>query len=268
MKNYWMGKRFQNEMKRNEDARKKYNECVELYNELTLQNGAHAAISVLSQNRIELSRKCDKLDEEIKVLQNELSAYLTVEDNSDALHSANAIKLSMDKSFVTDYNEIEREFVEKHIKRFCNLTGKERYNWLFTQIENLYKKKTLFERVNLNKELFERIISEVLKNNYPSELEEKTFQKWKEENEEKRGRPLDKSANQEKIKKKVKKLVNRGIKEEDGFKKFWHHEGKHKGKPNKRQLRKRLKKKDLTGKLGDDAIVDRIEKALKEIGIN
>jgi hypothetical protein len=249
-----------------------YNLFAQNYNEASKSTNPVQALSHLSQIKEDIEKvRATVYDrmlyvkgelEELAVLCNtdqeaRISYFTVTVSQTVAYLLRGGYKVYDSNKFVVDKQELKDrvQYLWKHVNEnhdFQDVPLND-YNHL---ISNIFKDKELLVYVNSQHVGLTDVISDVIKNGYPKEIETySTDQEYQEDQEKKKlGRPLDESAPQKRIEEKVLELAK---KEE-----FQHNDGK----PKPTKIRDHILNfyPDIAGELKERALYNRVKKALKK----
>lgn len=270
MRDLWSNNFSWKEYEKSRKSRSTYNEYVEEYNELTKKYSSHTAVSVLSQNRIELQRKTIETADRVEKLTKQIYDELTVdnvEEGSDLEYLSNTLKFfvgDMDGEGFDIVNGPFKERLKYFIKQFCEENKNYYAPYLLEEFKELHETKKVHENLQIRYDSIEAIITEVLTNDYPKSLELKSVEQWKNESEESRGRPS--KVDPEFVKKRVQELVDKALNKKPGYKKYWHFGGRYKDSPVKNQLKETIIG-ELPVEVDDSTVLRHIREAISELDL-
>jgi hypothetical protein len=267
---------------------------LEWYNRYARKKDALMAISVFSQNLNQLESQRQSLLGNIGTIVDSIREFISVKDNRSLLDNirihlkkgkheneikkaANVAMLSLNQTFsnlsvffLGATNYVDEESLQQELKDFCELNDEksvEQNKNISIELELAYRKRRELRNVSIHKRALEWIVSEVLKRGYPKNIECEFMETSQNREVENRGRPMKESAPQEEIKYYVQMLIRKALKEEAGYKKYWHFDDRYGWGPNINQIKKHLIKEGIVWGVDDKTIKRRIKKAFEEIDL-
>ncbi|MEX1014160.1 MAG: hypothetical protein WDZ80_03300 [Candidatus Paceibacterota bacterium] len=244
---------------------------VKRYNSLSKKEGAVNASATLFQIKEGIEKLIATNQDSIKEKLSVIIEFLEKETkNEKALPDLAKMILARAKTFhepdiFKSHMRGTAEF-RQFLKSYYN-----KYNGTYWHISDEYFKsiESLKSEVNqyaVNIEALNSMLKQSVNESFPESLKNLSKEELEKEVTEKQGRPFDETAPQDKIKKFIKKAIKKAKGKNAEYKRFWHFEGQHKGKPNKKQLREALIKNKLSGELSEETVKERVNKALDELG--
>ena len=250
-------------------------EFIDQYNEIAKNSGCLQAVAVLSSVRVEVTREYEYMMNNIQEFIDRIRSYISVDesDNVEKQNLSEAIEISITHTFPTSgifpsYSTDKDTFI-RYITEYSKLIDNQAVTGWKDRVNQAYRDKEVLEGLEIQKQAIENILSKIVRNQYPEELEKETISlNQREENKDRPGRPFDESVDQSKIESLVKILLEKASIHEDGFEKYIHQDGMYEGKPNKNQIKEAIIKEGIGGDLSDKTILNRIDMALETLGRN
>lgn len=238
------------------------------YSELAENQTPLQAISILSQNRVELERVCNQVAKKLRSTLDKSLKEEYLNDYSNLLEEV-LINVRLTEGNLPSLGQIINN--QMRFQTYMESYLLEKYQ-TEAVLESIYQQTEKYYDSIYRLDAIVLVISKVIENNYTKDLLHELSEKEIEE-QQKESRPgpkLDPAIDQDLLTSRIKELVKKGKANEPRYGKFWHHDDRYgrKGKPKINQLIKQMFKDGLDGGMDEQTVENRIKRALDTLGIN